>query len=79
MHCEIWGGGKKDSKHYVGQILEVDGEAYKIKFLRITLGVKFMFPQKDDVAWIQKNWIVSTIRVVTGNHISAKSNLQLQN
>ncbi len=49
-------------KHYIGQILECKGTAFKIKFLRKTTGVnRFVFPNIDDIAWIQRLNIVKKV------------------
>lgn len=52
----------KAVKHYVGRILQIDGDAYEINFLRKTTGVnKFVFPNIPDVAWIEKKRIVTKL------------------
>lgn len=45
----------RELKHYVGKILDGDGDSYKIIFIRKTASNnKYIFPQIADVAWIEK-------------------------
>lgn len=51
-------------KHYVGQILEIEGENFKLNFMRkVATGVNvFVFLEKPDVAWISKQQIVTRVK-----------------
>lgn len=59
----------------MGRILEVDGEAFKVNFMRIILGINaFIFLEKLDIAWIEKSHTtrVESIRLVTTSHQNCK-------
>ncbi len=56
---------KSGSKHYVGKILEIEGENFKIDFMRKTTGDNtFVFLENSDIAWINKNRIVTKVNAL---------------
>lgn len=71
---------KTGIKHYVGQILEVDGYQYKMNFMRkVNVCVnKFVCLEKQDIAWIgeKKTHCHKSSTNTSRNNIQTKANVK---
>ena len=49
---------KKTVRHYVGQVKAIRNEEFEVRFLKKLLGSKFVFPDKDDEDFVDKENII---------------------
>lgn len=53
--------GKKSVKHYVALVLSANDTGFTVKYLRKSVGRKFVFPQVDDVAHVDTDDIIHVL------------------
>lgn len=59
---------KKTERHYVGLVTEYEDDELTVKFMRKTGLDKFVFPEVDDVATIDRRQVVKILSQPVVNH-----------